>query len=84
MKNLGIIGSSVDPSKLSTTVSGLIIGASVFIIIIAKYLGFEVGGDQVTAFATQLGTALATLVTVYGIVRKVIVAIHSKFSAPTL
>lgn len=80
MKHLGAIGSSIDPTKLSTTVSGVIIGLSVLIIWFAQSLGFVVTNDQITTIAVQLGSAVATVVTLYGIIRKVLVAISTKFS----
>lgn len=80
MKNLGAIGSSIDPTKLSTTVSGVIIGLSVLIIWFAQSLGFVVTNEQITTMAVQLGSAVATVVTLYGIIRKVLVAISTKFS----
>ena len=80
MKNLGALGSSVDSSKLSTTISGLFIGGAVVIVLIAKWLGFEITNDDVTNFGVQIGAMVATLMTLYGIIRKVAVAIQQKFS----
>lgn len=80
MKRFGSLSSSVNPEKLSTTISGVFIGGSVLIIWIAKYLGFEVTSDEVTNLGIQLGSMVSTFVVLYGIIRKVIVAIQQKFS----
>lgn len=80
MKNLGALGSSTDSSKLSATVSGLFMGGAVLIVFIAQWLGFTVSTEEVTTFGVQVGSMVATLVTLYGIIRKVVIALQQKFS----
>ena len=79
MKKFGSLSSSVNPEKLSTTVSGVFIGGSVLIVWIARYLGIEVTNDEVTNLGIQVGSMVSTLVILYGIIRKFIVAIQQKF-----
>jgi hypothetical protein len=67
------IASSVDPSQLSTTISGLIIGMSALIIFGAEHFGIVIGTDQISQIAIILGTAISSLVTLYGLIRKVVV-----------
>lgn len=80
MKNLGALGSSVDSTKLSTTVSGLFMGGAVLIVLVAQWLGFTISTEEVTTFGVQVGATVATLVTIYGVIRKVAIALQQKFS----
>jgi hypothetical protein len=67
------LSSSVDANKLSTTVSGILIGFSTLIISIAGRYGFTVLPEQITELATQAGLAISALTTIYGLLRKVLV-----------
>ena len=78
-RKFGALSSSVDPTKLATTVSGLIITFSSLIIYGASWLGFPILDVQVSAFATQVGLAIGSLTFLYGVVRKAIVAMSAKF-----
>jgi hypothetical protein len=79
MKNLGVLGSSTDPQKLSMMVSGFILGASVIIVWLAHLLGFNLVDADISNFATQAGTAVAFLMSLYGLIRKIVVAIQQKW-----
>lgn len=79
-KDLGILASSADSSKIGMTVQGFIIGLSVLIIWFAQYIGLEVTSEQVTTMAIQIGGAIATIIAVCGIVRKIIISVQQKFS----
>ena len=79
-KKFGSLTSSVDPQALSATVSGCILGASVIIIWIAHLLGFDIGSADVSAFAIQAGATVAFLWTIFGIIRKIVVAIQQKYA----
>jgi hypothetical protein len=81
MKNLGIISSSEDSSKLGTMVSGIFIGGAVLIVMLAKWLGFEVTSDDVTNFGIALGSMLAFMVTIYGIIKKIVIALQQKLTS---
>jgi hypothetical protein len=75
-RKLGALGSSIDGSKLGKTVEGLIIGLSVVIIWAGQsWLGVSIGGDAVTAFAIDAGTAVSVIVTLFGIIRKIVVKV---------
>lgn len=78
MKNLGMLGSSEDSSRLSTTISGLLIGSAVFIVMIAQWLGFTITTEEVTSIAVSVGAAIATLVTLYGLAKKFVIAVQQK------
>jgi hypothetical protein len=84
MKQLGVLGSSTDETQLSTTVSGLFIGGAVVIVMLAKWLGFEITSDEVTNFGIALCSMLAFMVTIYGIIKKIVIAIQQKFGGATV
>lgn len=77
-RKFGALSSSVDSSKLSTSVSGFIIGLSAVIIIIAGKLGIPLTESGVAVFAEQLGLAVGSLTFLYGVLRKIIVAVAQK------
>lgn len=72
--------SSVDPTKLSNTVKGLIISFSSIIILISSvYLHTSVSEMQIASFADQVaqtisavGVAIGLIHTLYGVVIKVL------------
>lgn len=64
--------SSADPSKLSATLTGIIVGVASYIVFIAAHFyGVPVDVQQVTDFATLVGTTGGGIVTIFGIIRKV-------------
>ena len=75
-----IISSSVDPTKLSNTIKGIIISSSSIIILFASVkLHTTLSTDQVAVFADQIaqtvsavGIAYGAIHTLYGVVLKVI------------
>lgn len=79
MKKFGALSSSVDPTKLATSVSGGIIMFSSLIIYLAGLFGFPLVDIQVSNFATQVGLAVGSLTFLYGVTRKAIVAIFAKY-----
>lgn len=79
MRNLGALGSSADPTKLSTTISGIFVGGAVILVMLAKWLGFEITTNEVTDLGIQVGSMVATLMTLYGIIKKVAIALQNKF-----
>ncbi len=68
-----IFQSSIDASKLSATVTGIIISFSALIIYLLHVIGINIGSEEVSNFATQVGLATGALWTIYGFLRKVIV-----------
>lgn len=69
------LASSVDSSKLSTTISGTIIMFSSLIVMLASYYGFNISSEQVSELATQAGLAVGTITTLYGLIRKILVKV---------
>lgn len=85
MKKFGALSSSTDPSQLAATIQGLIISFSSIIIFIGALKGIPVTEAGVASFAQQagatagaIGTAIGGIVTIYGLVRKIIVMFFSK------
>ena len=79
MKNLGALGSSVDPTKISKTVSGFFVAFAVIIIALAQWLGFQITTEEITNFGVQIGSMVSMFLIVYGVIQKIIVAIQQKF-----
>lgn len=79
-KRFGVLSSSADPKQLSTTVRGAILGLSALIIPLGAYLGFSFSETDVAQFANQFGLAIGSLIFIYGVIQKGIIAIHSRFS----
>ncbi len=71
--NYRIFGSSEDPQKLGDTVKGLILSLSVVIIAVAGHFGFTLGQPEIVNLATALGGAVASVWTIYGLLKKVLV-----------
>jgi hypothetical protein len=72
-KNLGIIASSVDPSKIAATVQGLIISVSSIIILVAGHFNIIIGDGEIQLIASQLGLIAGAGYMLYGLVRKLTV-----------
>lgn len=70
MNNLGILGSSTDSTKLSNTVSGLIVTFAGVIILIAKKFGIEIGTVEVSNFAQGVALGIGAIWTLYGLIVK--------------
>ena len=81
-KKFGAFTSSEDYTKLADTVKGVIVSLSSIIIFIGALKGFPVSQDQIIQFAQQagttigaFGTAVGSIWTLYGLIKKIIVAI---------
>jgi len=79
-KSLGILGSSVDPKQVSTTVKGVIISLSALLIPLGAYMGIPLSESEIGTFANEFGLAMGSLVFLYGLIQKVIVKLHSLFT----
>lgn len=84
-KRFGKFTSSVDYNKLSTTIEGLIVGLSSVIVFFGSLKGIPVGQDAIALFAQQAGTTvgafgafIGSLMTVFGVIRKIVVAFTEK------
>lgn len=68
-RKFGAFTSSTDPEKMSATINGLIGAiASVLVALIGDKLPFS--SEQISEIVSQLGIAISTIVTLYGLVRK--------------
>lgn len=72
MKNLGAIGSSVDPAKISATVTGTIVFFSSFIIMIAARNGITILPEDLAVQAGQIGQAVGFAWAGFGLMRKAV------------
>ncbi len=70
--------SSVDPEKLGATVSGLILGAAVFILYIAGLFHIPLTTGQIADGAKQLGAAASGLWFLFGLCRKIFIFAFAK------
>jgi len=67
--------SSQDPTKISTTVKGFVLGFSVLILAGMRMLGVPFTEAEVMTLATALGGAVSSIIILYGIVFKVIMSL---------
>ena len=75
----GWLKSSTDPSVVSNTVRGLILGASSFIILGASLLfKIELSAGDITTLATEIGMVVGAMWTVYGGIMKLVMWFGSK------
>lgn len=79
-KRFGAFSSSSDPDRLGDTVKGVIIALSTLIILVASWMGFEVGSEQVTNAAIIIGASISSVWTLYGLVKKIVVAVIARFN----
>ena len=78
-KKFGALGSSINPEQLSATVSGAILSVSALIIMFGGFLGVPLTQNEVANFASQSGLAVGSLWFLYGVLRKIIVAVNQRF-----
>lgn len=85
-KKYGAFTSSEDYNKLADTVKGVIVGLSSLIIFFAAMKGITVTEAGVLAFAQQagttigaVGTAVGAIFTLYGLIKKGVIAVSQKF-----
>lgn len=81
-KKYGILSSSVDPQKLALTVRGIMIAVIPTGLLVSRMFGVELGeGDLnslvsgVETFIIAVGGVIAAALTLWGVVRKIMVAI---------
>lgn len=77
---LGAVGSSTNPAEVSASVSGLILAFSSVIILIAGSMGLNVAQTEIAEFSAQVGTAIGAVWFIFGVVRKVVVALSVKYT----
>jgi uncharacterized membrane protein YczE len=79
-KKFGSLSSSSNPRELAATVSGLILTFSALIILIAQKLGFPLTQNVIANVSEQIGLAVGSLWFLFGVVRKIIIAIQQRLS----
>ncbi len=84
IKKFGALTSSVDSNKLSTTVQGVILGASVLIIFVAQKFGINLGTADVSNLAVEAGSIISTIAILYGLIQKVVVLFTPVQTPPTV
>lgn len=72
-RDLGVLGSSEDATKLGDTVKGIIILLSTVLIALAGHYGIDIVQAEIVEFATVMGGAIGALWTAYGLIKKVLV-----------
>jgi hypothetical protein len=65
--------SSIDPTKVSATVTGTILMASGAIIYIAQWVNFPLSQSDVASLAASFGMAAGLVTAVFGLFRKLLV-----------
>jgi hypothetical protein len=78
-KELGVLGSSVNPRQISATVSGALLASSALLIGGARVMGIDIAESQVALVAEQIGLAAGSLWFLWGILRKAAVWVSGKF-----
>lgn len=80
-----IIASSIDPTKISATITGILTGLSGIIMLIATVYHYPLSASQLNNFIQEFAAAASAIVTaggmayaIFGILRKVVVAIFKK------
>lgn len=72
-----IIASSADGAKISATITGIIISCASLIVAFSASKGVAITDAQVVSAAGQIGGAVGGIVTLYGLIRKIIIAFGS-------
>lgn len=77
-----LLGSSIDPYKLSMTIKGLIIGAIPVLVLLGRLTGVDLDPGTLNDLADSaentiliIGTAVSSVVTLVGVIRKIAVAL---------
>lgn len=85
VRQFPLLGSSVDPEKLSLTVKGILGWVATGVVLIATLVGVSVSNedlkpiiDGIGIAIVQIGGLISTGVAVYGAIRKVIVAFKNR------
>ena len=74
IKYKGIIASSQDPSQVSNTVKGLVLGFSAIIILVAQqFFHLALTATDVASLAEEAGIAAGAIWTIWGLVMKIVV-----------
>ena len=66
-----MLGSSVDPNKVSLTIKGLAVGLVPVAILITSQLGIELSQTELMEVVTQVGVAISSVMVAFGGFRKI-------------
>ena len=79
------VNSSKDPTRLATTMKGLILGALPIILIVSKMLGLEIGEIDVGLVAEAIESIIiyvfgtvSAIIFIYGFFRKIVISLRRK------
>lgn len=80
-----LIASSIDPTKVSATVTGILTGLSGIIMLFATVYHFPLTHDQLNNFIQEFAAATSSIITaagaaytIFGLLRKVVAAVFKK------
>lgn len=65
--------SSIDPAKVSATVTGFILMASSAILYVAAWVGFPLTEGDIVSAASGIGMAVGLVTAIFGFLRKTLV-----------
>lgn len=77
-KTFGAFSSSTDPTKLGAAVQGGILAVSGILLFVAQFFGIPLMESDVVTLAKESGIAVGALVTIFGLLRKMVVAFTSR------
>jgi len=80
-KKFGSLSSSENPEQLALTVKGVIVSLASIIVLVGSRFGFPLSIEQVAIFAGSIGAAVGAIVTLSGLIRKMVIAIQAKVQA---
>jgi hypothetical protein len=72
VKKYPLLGSSVDPTKVSLTFKGIAVGLIPVIIIVARGFGFDILESDLVELVENLTTLIAVIMMVWGGIRKLV------------
>jgi hypothetical protein len=72
-RKYGSLSSWQDPTKVATTVKGIVLSLSSLLLVILPLAGISITAEQITTLAGNLGLAAGAVATLYGLGMKVVV-----------
>lgn len=74
MKYPKLLGSSVNPNELSMTIKGILLGLIPLAVVIFTSTGIDITSGELTEVVNAIVAVLSTVLTVVGLIRKLVVA----------
>lgn len=72
------LASSADPKQFSATIEGILIGLVPVIIFVGQLYGVEIAQTELFLLIQVITTGIASIVTAFGIVRKIYIRITNR------